>query len=597
MLTDVVVFALHDHRLVVLSVLISILAAYAASDLSERVRGARGRALLIWLVVAATVDGIGTWSMHYTGKLALRLPVPVLFDWRIVLLSLLVSIIGSACALLILSHSTIGLLRTISAGIVLGGVGISGLHYTAMAAMRLPGMDHHYFPAPVIFSVLLAMLFSSLALTLTFLFRRKAPEWLRTHGGAWLRGLANPVMHYTAMAGVIFVYSTAARDLSHTVSISSLGVLGISIVPVMVLVVTLLTSLLDRLQKQRSLLDELFEQAPQAVALLSVDYKVVRVNREFTRLFGYSSQEAIGRQLRELIIPDELRDEDDRFIDLVAQGSRVDSESVRRRKDGSHLHVSIVRVPVSLAGGQIGVYAIYRDFTERKRSEAQLRATSEQLRSLSASLQSAREEEGTRIARELHDELGSALSSLRWDLEDLDEVISETGDQPRIQELRNKIEAMMTLTDTTVNTVRRISSELRPLALDELGLIEAIEWYAAQFQARTGIVVNCECTSDGVDLSQEQSTAVFRIYQEALTNILRHAHATRVEVKTNVEAGEFIMLIVDNGRGITEEEKSGHRTLGLLGMRERAHLIGGKIDITGTDGKGTVVTVRVSISI
>ena len=236
-----------------------------------------------------------------------------------------------------------------------------------------------------------------------------------------------------------------------------------------------------------------------------------------------------------------------------------------------------------------------KEISERKQAVEQLKATSEQLRALSASLQAAREEEATRIAREIHDELGAALTSLRWDLEAVDEAVSESGDGSQLQELRKRIAAMIRLTDTTINTVRRISSELRPVALDTLGLTEAIEWQARKFQERTGIIIECDCTLE-VELGREQSTAVFRIFQETLTNILRHAQATRVNIQIKEDDGEFILTIRDNGRGITDDEKSGQSTLGLLGMRERAHLIGGKIDITGIDGKGTVVTVRIPIS-
>jgi len=244
----------------------------------------------------------------------------------------------------------------------------------------------------------------------------------------------------------------------------------------------------------------------------------------------------------------------------------------------------------------IRVFGATQDVTELKQAEEQLKITSEQLRALSARLQSAREEEATRIARELHDELGAALTSLKWDLEAADETISESGDQSQLQELRKKIESMMTLTDTTINTVRRISSELRPIALDDLGLTEAIEWQARQFQERTGIIVECECALENLGLSREHSTATFRIFQEALTNILRHAQATTVHIQMKEEDGEIILTISDNGRGIKEDEQSGQRTLGLLGMRERAHLIGGTIEITGSDGKGTLVTVRIPIS-
>jgi PAS domain S-box-containing protein len=236
------------------------------------------------------------------------------------------------------------------------------------------------------------------------------------------------------------------------------------------------------------------------------------------------------------------------------------------------------------------------DITKRKQAEEQLRTTSEQSRALTTRLSSAREEESIRIAREIHDELGSALSSLRWDLEDIDEVIAEATDLLHRDTVRQKIEAMMRLTDTTVNTLRRIASELRPIALDELGLVEAIQWQAQQFQARTGIICQCECALENLALSPEVSTAVFRIFQEALTNILRHAQATRVEINLKQEAGEFVLTIGDNGKGITEHEKSASQALGLLGMRERAHLIGGKLNISGTEGTGTSITVQVPTS-
>ena len=154
----------------------------------------------------------------------------------------------------------------------------------------------------------------------------------------------------------------------------------------------------------------------------------------------------------------------------------------------------------------------------------------------------------------------------------------------------------MRLTDNTINTVRRIASELRPVALDDLGLTAAIEWQARQFQERTGITVQCDCTLENFDLSREQSTAVFRIFQEALTNVLRHAQATRVNVQMMEEDRGFILTVSDNGRGIRDDQISGQRTLGLLGMRERAYLIEGTIDITGSNGKGTVVTVRIPLS-
>jgi PAS domain S-box-containing protein len=248
-------------------------------------------------------------------------------------------------------------------------------------------------------------------------------------------------------------------------------------------------------------------------------------------------------------------------------------------------------------GEPIRVFGATQDVTELKHAEEQLKATTEQLRALSASVQSAREEESKRITRELHDELGGALTALRWDLEEVGRVVSKATDSTQLSALPKKIEAMTALTGTTLDTIRRLASELRPMALDELGLVEAIEWQAQQFQTRTGLAVEYECSQEKVDLNSEQSTAVFRILQEALTNVLRHAQATEVTITVKQESGEFFLAIRDNGKGITESEKSGVHSLGLLGMRERAHLIGAQIDITGIEGKGTLVAMRIPISI
>ena len=149
--------------------------------------------------------------------------------------------------------------------------------------------------------------------------------------------------------------------------------------------------------------------------------------------------------------------------------------------------------------------------------------------------------------------------------------------------------------DATLIAVLRISSELRPTILDDLGLLEAVEWLAQQFEARTGIVCQMDSFVEIIDLSREKATAVFRIIQEALTNVLRHAHATRVNITIAEEDGEIVFEIRDNGRGITEDEKAGSRSLGLIGMRERAHLVGGRIEITGVGERGTVLTLRVPI--
>jgi signal transduction histidine kinase len=237
-----------------------------------------------------------------------------------------------------------------------------------------------------------------------------------------------------------------------------------------------------------------------------------------------------------------------------------------------------------------------KEIAERKQAEADLRITGEQLRALSARLQFAREEEGARIAREIHDELGSILTGLKWDLEEISRMLSLPPDDSQLVVMRGKLHALIGLADISVSTLRRIAAELRPSVLDDLGLAAAIEWQAQQFQARSGIVCYYEGSLGNIELNAEQSTAVFRIVQEALTNVLRHAQATRIDIKISEERGHFVFSVSDNGKGITNVEKSAQQSLGLLGMRERAHLIGGEISITSAEGPGTVVILRVPIA-
>jgi PAS domain S-box-containing protein len=246
-------------------------------------------------------------------------------------------------------------------------------------------------------------------------------------------------------------------------------------------------------------------------------------------------------------------------------------------------------------GDPIRVFGATQDVTELKRAEEKLKASREQLRALSASLQSAREEEGTRIARELHDELGSALTSLRWSLDEIDNSLSNPASTSNADTLREKIAAMTTLVAETLHTVQRISAELRPGILDDVGLTAAIRWEAQQYQARTGIICRFESPLENVQLSRKQSTAIFRIFQEALTNVLRHASATTVDITIQEPNGEFVLQVSDNGKGMKEANTTEPESLGLLGMRERAHLIGGEVSITSAVGRGAVVTVRVPV--
>lgn len=215
----------------------------------------------------------------------------------------------------------------------------------------------------------------------------------------------------------------------------------------------------------------------------------------------------------------------------------------------------------------------------------------EQVRSLAAKLDSAREEESARIAREIHDELGGELSGLRWDIEEITETVSLSAAEESA--IGKQLRMLIARIDTMVGSVRRIASELRPTALDEFGLAEALRLYAKQFEERTGCTISLGGLAGTANVSTEMANAMFRIVQEALTNVLRHAAATRVDIDITPEGGQSVLTISDNGRGIRQEEMDSPGTFGLVGMRERAELLGGELDVEGCEGRGTTVTLRV----
>jgi two-component system sensor histidine kinase/response regulator len=236
----------YNYALVALSVLIAIFASYAALDLASRVTAAGGWTRAVWLLGGAGAMGTGIWSMHYIGMLAFILPIPVAYHWPTVLLSLLAAILASAVALGVVSRQKMGAFRAL-AGSVLMGAGISSMHYIGMAAMRLPAACQ-FNSFLVVLSVVFAVLISLAALWITFQFRdeKKGIGWEKLTG-AVVMGAAIPVMHYTGMAAASFTPSDMPADLSHAVSISTVGTAGIAAVTFAVLGLALLTSWVDRL--------------------------------------------------------------------------------------------------------------------------------------------------------------------------------------------------------------------------------------------------------------------------------------------------------------------------------------------------------------
>jgi DNA-binding NarL/FixJ family response regulator/signal transduction histidine kinase len=246
-----------------------------------------------------------------------------------------------------------------------------------------------------------------------------------------------------------------------------------------------------------------------------------------------------------------------------AEALRKSEEALRKAKD--ELEIKVEKRTAELRKTNEKLLA---EITERKRTEKELKNSREQLRALATHLQSVREEERRQIAREVHDELGQALTGLKIDLSWLGGRLSQSDVKARRPSILEKIQSMSKFIDATIQTVRRIATQLRPGVLDDLGLVAAIEWQAQDFQKRTGIRCKFIRSAEDISLDQERSTVVFRIFQETITNIARHAKATRVSTRLKKDDGNIMLEVEDNGRGITEEEIHDSKSLGLLGMRE-----------------------------
>lgn len=241
--------------------------------------------------------------------------------------------------------------------------------------------------------------------------------------------------------------------------------------------------------------------------------------------------------------------------------------------------------------GEPFIVVVITDITDRKRYEEALTASHQQLRKLSAHTEAMVEEERTRIAREVHDELGQSLTALKMDCAWLERRFTE-----KQTELRGRTQMMSQLIDETIKTVRRISTELRPEMLDDLGLAATLEWQLQEFKKRTGIEYSTTISPKDIKVSETISTAVFRVFLETLTNIARHAQATTLEVLLTVDPDVLRLRVHDNGIGITEDQRTQSTSLGLLGIRERVEFLGGVTEISGSPGEGTTVEIKIPLT-
>ncbi|HSB78828.1 MAG TPA: PAS domain S-box protein [Candidatus Methylomirabilis sp.] len=351
----------------------------------------------------------------------------------------------------------------------------------------------------------------------------------------------------------------------------------------------------EALRESQAQLAGVIRSAIDAIITIDDQHRIVVFNAAAERLFRVSAAEVIGQSVQQFI-PERFRSTHEAGLRDFARtnletwwvGMLGGVAGLRRGGQEFPFEAAVSQVEV---GGRKLFTVILHDTTAQKEAEAQLRDSQEQLRALSARLLTVREEERARIAQEIHNTVGQALAVLKMDLAWVASRLPD-GQTP----LAQRSKAMLALINSAVHSVRRIATELRPALLDDLGLVAALEWQAKEFQTRMSIA--CEFSSSQSDLAVTPAagTAVFRICQEALTNVARHARATRVSISLGEEEGNLVLRVADNGRGITDQEIANRTSLGLLGMQERALHLGGNVTIAGRSGKGTTVMVRIPLT-
>ena len=315
------------------------------------------------------------------------------------------------------------------------------------------------------------------------------------------------------------------------------------------------------------------------------DFMIREHNRAGERITGLARERAIGRRLSEA------------FPKVDAMGLLAVFRRVWRTGAAESHPRSLYKDPrislrvecyiFKLSGGE--VVNVYSDVTEHKQTEEGLRSSHERLRLLAARIQAAREEERTAIARELHDELGQALTGLKMDLVWLADHVTEA----QTQTFTERLAAATALADSTLDGMRHLAARLRPTLLDDLGLTAAIEWQVNELAERVGCGVDLDLTDEDIELNRERDTAVYRILQEALSNVARHAQASRVSVSLRAADETLELVVADNGKGIQDQDMESPKAIGLTGMRERARAIRGQLDISSRPDGGTRVALRV----
>jgi len=345
------------------------------------------------------------------------------------------------------------------------------------------------------------------------------------------------------------------------------------------------------LRESEACFRSLIERAPEAVLVFDCDAnRLVEANPKAEQLFACSRDELLRAEPQHFYSWHSVCQSFLGHRQSVLARGEVVFELPVQNADRENMQCEVRLVALPSADRRL-LRASFVDITERKRTESALRSRTEQLRALAASLQKVREEERAKVARDLHDQIGQALTALKLDLSRVAQNIS--GEQ---RETADRIREMLDLTSDALMWLRGICTELRPGVLDDLGLEAAIEWQAKEFAARTGVRCEVSVPAEDLVLASDVATAIFRIFQEALTNVARHAEATLVHVSLRKQPTTLLLEVKDDGKGFRTEDLAGSASfLGLLGMRERAFVFDGDVVISSAPGAGTTVTATIPL--
>ena len=332
----------------------------------------------------------------------------------------------------------------------------------------------------------------------------------------------------------------------------------------------------------------LVEQAGDGFFVLDIQGNVRSVNTAACTQMGYSKEELVQLSMFDLAASPS-REKFDRNLALIEKSSPIRYETVYRRRNGTTFPAEVTRSFVTMQGTRY-LLTLVRDITERKEAEEKTQVAQEQLRELATRLSNVRETESLTLARELHDEIGQDLVAAKIDLDWINSKLPT--DQ---KALKDRAKQAVETIEVAINSAVNIAARLRPPVLDDAGIIGGLEWQAQEFQNRFEIVCRVISNTSASSLKPEQDIALYRIVQEALTNVARHSAATQVEIRVCEEADCLTLTISDDGKGIGADELMDRKSIGLAGMKERALAIGARFAIEGFAEKGTVVTIEVPL--